>query len=132
MGYAECWDELMFDLKCLTKSNAKREFRHAIRYSFGGLCAYCRCQRATTIDHLKPKCKGGSDLRSNLVPACRSCNRSKGSELWLSWYQRQEFYNEVAQELIEEWVTNCRPKDIEDYEERPNNRATVCLTASPV
>ena len=132
MGHAECWSELMFDLRCLTKGNAKRQFRNFIKYSFGGLCAYCRNNRATTIDHLKPKCKGGSNLRSNLVPACVDCNHSKGSELnWLEWYQRQEFYSKVAQECIEEWITNSR-YDIEDYEERTDNRTEVCLTASPI
>ena len=131
MGYAEDWGELMFDLQCLNKGSAKRQFKQSIRYSFGGLCAYCRCKRATTIDHLKPKCKGGEDLRSNLVPACRDCNHSKGSELWLSWYQRQEFYNTVAQELIEEWIANKR-MDLEDYDERINNRTTVCFTTSTI
>ena len=131
MGYAEDWGELMFDLQCLTKGSAKRQFRQDIRYSFGGLCAYCRCKRANTIDHLKPRCKGGSNLRSNLVPACHECNHSKGSEMWLSWYQRQTFYNTVAQELIEEWIANKR-MDLDDYDERIDNRTAVCLTASAV
>ena len=131
MGYAEDWGELMFDLQCLTKGSAKRQFKQDIRYSFGGLCAYCRCKRANTIDHLKPRCKGGSNLRSNLVPACYECNHSKGSEMWLSWYQRQTFYNTVAQELIEEWIANKR-MDLDDYDERIDNRTAVCLTASTV
>jgi hypothetical protein len=131
MGYAEDWGELMFDLQCLTKGSAKRQFKQDIRYSFGGLCAYCRCRRANTIDHLKPRCKGGSNLRSNLVPACHECNHSKGSEMWLSWYQRQEFYNTVAQELIEEWIANKR-MDLDDYDERIDNRTAVCLTASTI
>ncbi len=105
--------------------------RQDIRYSFGGLCAYCRCKRANTIDHLKPRCKGGSNLRSNLVPACHECNHSKGSEMWLSWYQRQSFYNTVAQELIEEWIANKR-MDLDDYDERIDNRTAVCFTASAV
>jgi hypothetical protein len=131
MGYAEDWGELMFDLQCLTKGSAKRQFKQDIRYSFGGLCAYCRCKRANTIDHLRPRCKGGSNLRSNLVPACHECNHSKGSEMWLSWYQRQTFYNTVAQELIEEWIANKR-MDLDDYDERIDNRTAVCLTASAV
>ena len=131
MGYAEDWGELMFSLQCLSKGSAKRQFRETIRYSFGGLCAYCRCKRADTVDHLKPRSKGGSNLRSNLVPACKCCNHSKGSEDWLTWYERQEFYSEVAKELIEEWIANKR-MDLEDYDERTNNRTKVCLTASTV
>jgi hypothetical protein len=131
MGYAEDWGELMFNLQCLSKGSAKRQFREDIRYSFGGLCAYCRIRRADTLDHLKPRCKGGSNLRSNLVPCCRQCNHSKGSELWLSWYQQQSFYNAVAQELIEEWIANKRI-ELDDYDERIDNRTEVCLTASAI
>ena len=108
MGIAEDWKDLMFDLTCLSKQVAKRRFRKSIKYGWGGLCAYCRSERATTIDHLKPKSKGGDSLRSNLVPACTKCNHSKGSEAWLVWFQRQEFYNETAKELIDEWVSNKR------------------------
>ena len=116
MGIANDWHELLFGLECLQKGNAKRQFRQAIKYSFGGLCAYCRSARATTLDHIKPRSQGGENLRSNLVPACQSCNHSKGSENWLVWYQRQEFYHAVAQELIEEWISN--PYQDFDYDER--------------
>ncbi len=132
MAYVETWGDLLYDLKCLTKSSAKQTFHQSIRYSFGGLCAYCRCKRATTLDHLRPKCKGGSNLRSNLVPACRECNHSKGSENWLVWYQQQEFYSQVVKELIEEWVENKR-YDIEELDDnRTNDRTAVCLEPCPV
>jgi hypothetical protein len=132
MGIAEDWSELMFGLQCLNKGSAKRKFRHHIKYSFGGLCAYCRNKRATTIDHLKPRCKGGNNLRSNLVPACVDCNHSKGSELnWLEWYQRQEFYSQVAQECIEEWITN-KQYDSDYYDERIDSGTEICLTACSI
>ena len=108
MGIAEDWSDLMFDLTCLSKQVAKRKFRKSIKYGWGGLCAYCRCNRATTLDHLKPKSRGGSSLRSNLIPACHDCNHSKGSQSWLVWFQEQHFYNDVAKELIEEWISNKR------------------------
>ena len=131
MGIAEDWSDLLFDLTCLSKQTAKRKFRRSIKYGWGGLCAYCRCNRATTLDHLKPKCKGGSSLRSNLVPACRSCNADKGSESWLVWFQRQEFYNIVAQELIEEWISNKRFIE-EELDEPINHRAEVCINESEI
>lgn len=124
MGIAEHWGDLQFSLECLNKGNAKRQFRHAIKYAFGGLCAYCRGARATTLDHIKPRCKGGSNLRSNLVPACVTCNHSKGSENWLIWYQRQQFYNKIAEELIDEWIAN-KYYDLEDDESGSNSRATL-------
>ena len=129
MGIANDWSDLLFDLDCLSKQSAKRKFKKQIKYGFGGLCAYCRCNRATTVDHLRPKCKGGSSLRSNLIPACSSCNADKGSESWLVWFQRQEFYNIVAQELIEEWITNKRFIE-EELDEPVNHRAKVCFNTS--
>ena len=100
MGIAEDWGDLLYSLDCLSKGQAKRKFRKSIKYGWGGLCCYCRCNRATTLDHVKPRSKGGSSLRSNLLPACIECNHSKGSEPWLVWFQRQSFYNETAKEHL--------------------------------
>ena len=130
MGIAEHWSELQFSLECLNKGNAKRKFRHAIKYAFGGFCAYCRCHRASTLDHIKPRSKGGSNLRSNLIPACIECNHSKGSENWLTWYQRQEFYNKIAEELIEEWIANKQYDFEEDNGQQFNDRTTICSEPS--
>lgn len=131
MGIAEDWSDLLFDLNCLSKKTAKRKFRQQIKYGWGGLCAYCRCNRADTLDHCKPKSKGGSSLRSNLIPACRSCNADKGSESWLGWFQRQAFYNLVAQELIEEWISNKRFIE-EDLDESTYYRAEIRPNESTV
>lgn len=132
MGIAEDWKDLMFDLSCLSKQVAKRRFRKSIKYGWGGLCAYCRCNRATTLDHLKPKSRGGSSLRSNLIPACRDCNHSKGSQSWLVWFENQTFYNDTAKELIEEWITNKRFIDEELEDGAIDNRAKVCFDQSEV
>ena len=130
MGIAEDWKDLMFDLSCLSKQVAKRQFKKSIKYGWGGLCSYCRCKRATTLDHIKPKSKGGSSLRSNLLPACLECNHSKGTEPWLVWFQRQSFYNETAKELIEEWISNKRFIEEELGDGSTHSRTTVCLNQS--
>ena len=122
----------MFDLSCLSKQVAKRRFRKSIKYGWGGFCAYCRCNRATTLDHLKPKSKGGSSLRSNLIPACRECNHSKGSQPWLVWFQQQSFYNDTAKELIEEWISNKRFIEEELDGCETIGRTTVCFDESPI
>lgn len=44
----------------------------------GKICAYCG-RRATTVDHVEPKSKGGSHNETNLVAACKSCNFKKGT-----------------------------------------------------
>ena len=44
-------------------------------------CWYCGevCpEDQMTLDHFVPRCEGGSDEDSNLVPSCRSCNGAKG------------------------------------------------------
>jgi 5-methylcytosine-specific restriction endonuclease McrA len=40
-------------------------------------CFYCG-EPATTVDHLRPVSRGGTDDKSNLVAACSDCNGSKG------------------------------------------------------
>ena len=132
MGIAEDWKDLMFDLSCLSKQVAKRKFKKSIKYGWGGFCSYCRCNRATTLDHIKPKSKGGSSLRSNLLPACLECNHSKGTEAWLVWFQRQTFYNETAKELIEEWITNKRFIEEELGDGCINDRTEICPNPSKV
>lgn len=132
MGIAEDWSDLLFDLSCLSKQVAKRRFKKSIKYGWGGFCAYCRCKRATTLDHIRPKSKGGDSLRSNLLPACLECNHSKGTEPWLVWFKQQSFYNETAQELIEEWITNKRFIEEELDEQSPYHRTAVCTHKSTI
>tara|TARA_B100000427_G_C15396147_1_gene545534 strand:- start:338 stop:799 length:462 start_codon:yes stop_codon:yes gene_type:complete len=128
MQIANDWGELLYTLECLSKGSAKRKFREIIKYSWGGVCAYCRSNRADTIDHIKPKCHGGGNsLRSNLLPCCQQCNHSKGSENWLVWFEQQSFFNITAKELIDEWIANKRFIEEQLDEQRPgsNNRATI-------
>ena len=120
----------MFGLQCLNKASAKRQWRQDIRYSWGGMCAYCRQRRADTIDHLKPRSRGGSSLRSNSLPCCRQCNHDKGSENWLTWFERQSFYNLTAKELIEEWINNKRIEC--DEPQRTDDRTTLRTAAMPL
>lgn len=41
-------------------------------------CRYCG-DSATTVDHVVPRIRGGSDDPANLAAACESCNYSKGA-----------------------------------------------------
>lgn len=41
-------------------------------------CAYCR-SRATTVDHVLPRSRGGGNSWENLVACCLECNARKGS-----------------------------------------------------
>ena len=45
------------------------------------VCHWCQTRAADTADHLTPYVLGGDDSLDNLVPACRSCNSSRGAKL---------------------------------------------------
>lgn len=40
------------------------------------ICRYCGAH-ATTVDHIVPKTRGGTDAWDNLAACCRRCNGSK-------------------------------------------------------
>jgi 5-methylcytosine-specific restriction endonuclease McrA len=44
-----------------------------------GSCAYCGSKTRIEIDHRIPLTRGGSNLIDNILPACRRCNRRKGT-----------------------------------------------------
>ena len=46
-------------------------------------CAYCSVAPATDAEHVLALDNGGRDEPSNVVPACKSCNSSKGTKLLL-------------------------------------------------
>jgi 5-methylcytosine-specific restriction endonuclease McrA len=72
----------------MTSPEAKRMWRRAIKEHFNCQCVYCGETydlHELTLDHVRPKCLGGEDLTSNLVPSCWKCNQDKGSNNWLQW-----------------------------------------------
>ena len=44
----------------------------------GFSCQYCGADRELTLDHVKPRSKGGRSVWNNLVTACKRCNTHKG------------------------------------------------------
>lgn len=65
-------------------------------------CKYCRNRENLTVDHKKPKCKGGSDDHSNLQCLCKKCNSLKSGLSdkqvrrlwsWFLWIQREREKN---------------------------------------
>jgi len=52
---------------------------------YGYQCAYCGKQVKLTMDHIIPILKGGKHTINNVVPACVSCNCSKGTKALLAW-----------------------------------------------
>jgi 5-methylcytosine-specific restriction endonuclease McrA len=49
-------------------------------------CFYCGCvNKKITLDHVLPISRGGRHSIGNLVPACYSCNSSKGAKFLAEW-----------------------------------------------
>ena len=78
----------LHNLITMTSPEAKRLWRRAIKEHFNCQCVYCGETyelNELTLDHVKPRCRGGEDLTTNVVPACQKCNQGKGSSHWLGW-----------------------------------------------
>lgn len=52
--------------------------RRSVLRRDGHRCAYC-ARSATTIDHVVPRSRGGTDSWDNLVACCLKCNNVKGA-----------------------------------------------------
>lgn len=70
---------LMQDLLTFRSSDAKRLWKEEIKRRDGYRCVYCGSDDSLTIDHIRPRSKGGPTTAANCVTACRSCNLAKGS-----------------------------------------------------
>ena len=91
----------------IPKRNAKHQFRQHIFDAWQHCCAYCNAP-ADTLDHIKPRHKGGATIVSNLVPACKTCNRRKGSQHWQEWFKLQSFWSAALEEQVQHWIEdNC-------------------------
>ena len=59
-------------------------------------CAYCGAPDTLSVDHLVRRLAGGPDDANNLLPACRSCNSSKGASDVMAWHIRKGRYPQRA------------------------------------
>lgn len=110
--------DYLYTMSALTRNEARRQWRAGIKSAWHNCCAYCNKppidDASLTIDHVKPKSKGGEDKTSNVIPACRSCNAAKGSEDWLSWYRDQPFYSVYSEWRIRNWLRSGSVDNLED------------------
>ena len=87
----------------IPKRSAKHRFRQQIFEAWQNQCAYCG-DAADTLDHVKPRHKGGATVTTNLVPACRPCNRNKGSEEWQQWFNQRDSYLLDRELAVLHWI----------------------------
>jgi 5-methylcytosine-specific restriction endonuclease McrA len=63
-------------------AHSRKITRRAIFARDRWTCQYCGRERGKlTVDHVIPRCKGGSSSWDNIVTSCAPCNRRKGDRL---------------------------------------------------
>ena len=76
-----------------SKARALRESQWWKNRRGAGVCYYCRLRfpaRDLTMDHVVPIVRGGKSTKSNIVPACKSCNSKKHYLLPAEWQEYME------------------------------------------
>lgn len=81
-----------------------------VRQRANGYCEYCRCPerfapQLHSIDHIRPRTRGGGDDPSNLALACQGCNNHK--------YARTEAVDELTGRIVS--LFNPREMDWDDH-----------------
>jgi hypothetical protein len=99
-------DHYLYEMITMTAAEAKRKWRSDIKEHWGNRCIYCGNTENLTLDHVRPKTRGGRDETNNLVPACLSCNRQKGSSHWLSWWVGQDSFDHSNFSKVLSWTTS--------------------------
>ena len=90
------------------------EKRHRIYLRDDWTCVYCYTYRAgdfqhLTVDHVKPRSKGGSNHHSNLVTACRSCNSSLQAKPLKQWCEENNLDYKAIRRRIRNAVRRKLP-----------------------
>ena len=83
----------------------KRDFNHQ--------CAYCgmtekehikECEEQLHQEHFIPVSDKGEHTINNIIPACRSCNSSKGNKNFFEWYPDYKHYDKKRENFILEYL----------------------------
>jgi 5-methylcytosine-specific restriction endonuclease McrA len=80
----------------------KQDYQN-IRLKFFNRCVYCNTNLKNVTehwDHVQPISNGGKHCKSNLVPACQTCNNKKHSKSLNDWYPSQSFYSVLRHRKI--------------------------------
>jgi hypothetical protein len=107
--------DYLWNMTALTRREARQQWRDSIKEAWNNRCAYCgrppiddNSLTELTIDHVRPKSRGGQDRTSNVIPACASCNQAKSSQDWVAWFRLQPFYTIEAEWRIRQWLSDGR------------------------
>ena len=88
-----------------TPSSLTEEEWQYIKAYFKNKCAYCGKELPLERDHIVALTKGGGLKYGNIVPACKSCNSSKGNKDLLTWYRSKSFWSQEREEKINSFLS---------------------------
>ena len=120
MGALHSFQDYLYNLETTSKAEAKRMWRQSIKEHWEYKCAYCESENNITLDHILPQCKGGLDIKTNVVACCHSCNQSKAHTFWEEWYYDQDFFTVEKFDKIKLWMTSEKSNDLYAYPPRKN------------
>jgi 5-methylcytosine-specific restriction endonuclease McrA len=86
--------------------------RGAVLHRDDWTCRYCG-HEATEVDHVAPRARGGTTSPTNLVAACRSCNKTKGIRTPWEWRR-----DEALRRLL---ANAARARDVRRRRRRPRS-----------
>lgn len=79
-----------------------------IKTHFDNQCAYCGREQSLVREHFVPTKSGGGFTQDNILPACASCNSSKGDKNFFEWYPKYRHYSKQREDKIKEYLSNSR------------------------
>ena len=87
------------NLKSLEANLTKEQWEN-IKLTFDYSCAYCGEKLPLQQEHFIALDKGGGYTTRNIIPACQSCNCSKGNRDFYEWYPQHTHYSKEREEFI--------------------------------
>ena len=82
------------DSSCVVRDDDWTQLRQLILERDNFTCQYCGDKDGPfEADHVMPKSRGGTDDESNLLCACRTCNRSKKDRTPEEWFESMRWQN---------------------------------------
>ena len=111
----------VFNLHTTNSAEAKRLWRSKIKEEWDWECAYCGSDKKSTIDHIVPRAKSGTDFTKNVLCACHECNQDKAFILlWKIEYLSRVFLMLIDMKKLKNWMKPEGTKRLYSYGSRTN------------
>lgn len=84
----------------LARTLTTAQWQHILD-GFNNTCAYCGAgDKKLQQEHFIPLSTGGEYTHNNIIPACRSCNSSKGKKDFFIWYPTSICYDKQREKKV--------------------------------